>query len=370
MKKHFFTWVFIALCLLPGLGMLVLGPSPLLANETAPRTPALNTHFFSDLTDYIGSHFAFRPYLVSARSFLFERLLKSSAEEQVVLGSDAELYYTSTMEDYAGESLPEEDLVRIAQHLRELQDETEARGAAFLFTVAPNKNTLIPERMPRRIPSSHETSNLEKLKPLLLDYGVHTVDLQEIFTGRPELYYRSDSHWTAEGAAHAADALLSGLGVNRRFAEGPFAEEGLHVGDLYQMLYPTGRGREAELVYAPGFTFEADGDTRGGNAITIRTHATADTHSDPRSLRCLRDSFGIALYPYLAEVFGSAVFSRSQDYSVEAFAAMDEDIVILEIVERNLSLLLSPSEEGSGVSDAALPLPKGEAALQEKGLTA
>ena len=49
---------------------------------------------------------------------------------------------------------------------------------------------------------------------------------------------------------------------------------------------------------------------------------------------------------------------------------MDEDIVILEIVERNLSLLLSPSEEGSGVSDAALPLPKGEAALQEKELTA
>ena len=346
MRKHLFTWIFIVLCLLPGLGMLVLGPSPLLANEAAPRTPALNAHFLSDLTDYVGTRFAFRPYLVSARSFLFEKLFRSSAEEQVILGREAELYYTSTVEDYAGEGLPQEDLVRIARHLRLLQDTTEARGASFLFTVAPNKNTLIPDRMPRRFPFGHETSNYARLKPLLAEYGVHTVDLEELLAGRPELYYRTDSHWTAEGAALAADALLSGLEIESHFAMGPFSEEGLHIGDLYQMLYPTGHGREAELVFAPGFSYGTEGDAREGNAITIRTHAASGTEHDSRSLRCLRDSFGIALYPYLAEVFENAVFSRSQDYSAQAFAAMDEDAVILEIVERNLSLLLPASEEG------------------------
>ena len=158
----------------------------------------------------------------------------------------------------------------------------------------------------------------------------------------PELYYRTDSHWTAEGAALAADALLTALNRESSFAAGPFSESGTHIGDLYQMLYPVGKGREAELAYSPGFTYETASDPRGGNAITIRTSAWGRTGS----LYCRRDSFGIALYPYLAEAFGTAEFSRSADYSPEAFSGLDADAVILEIVERNLSLLL-PDEEAS-----------------------
>ena len=110
----------------------------------------------------------------------------------------------------------------------------------------------------------------------------------------------------------------------------------MHVGDLYQMLYPVGKGRETELVYAPVLKYETESDPRGGSALTIRT-ASPDGQG---SLYCLRDSFGIALYPYLADAFSEAVFSRSADYSPEAFADRQADTVILEIVERNLSSLL------------------------------
>ena len=34
---------FLLLCLIPSVGMLMGGPSPLLANETAPRTPSINS---------------------------------------------------------------------------------------------------------------------------------------------------------------------------------------------------------------------------------------------------------------------------------------------------------------------------------------
>ena len=89
MKNHFtanlFIGLFLLLCLIPSLGMLVLGPSPLLANESAPRTPALldregvvNPDVLTDVTDYTGTRFALRPFLVSARSFLYEKLLNSS----------------------------------------------------------------------------------------------------------------------------------------------------------------------------------------------------------------------------------------------------------------------------------------------------
>ena len=344
-----FTACFFLLCLIPSLGMLVLGPSPLLANESAPRTPAfldgdgkLNPGVLAEATDYMGSRFALRPYLVSARSFLFERLFRSSAEEQVTLGLGGELFYSSTLEDYCGVGLTDAELRRMADHLLAIQSAVEQNGSDFLFVVAPNKNSVIPGRMPARFPADREHANYSRLLPLLEDAGVHTVDLCGLLSGRPELYYRTDSHWTPEGAALAADAMLSAIGRESSYAAGPFSEDGQHVGDLYQMLYPIGRGREPELIYAPGLSYETASDPRGGNAITIRT-------SSPErdgTLYCRRDSFGIALYPYLADAFSSAEFSRSADYSVDAFSGLEADTVILEIVERNLPLLL-PVEEAS-----------------------
>ena len=178
---------------------------------------------------------------------------------------------------------------------------------------------------------------------MLREAGVKHVDLHALLSGHPELYYRTDSHWTPEGAALAADTLLAALNRESGFAAGPFSEAGRHIGDLYQMLYPLGKGREAELEYSSGFSYETASDPRGGNAITIRT--TAPDRSG--SLYCRRDSFGIALYPYLAEAFGAAEFSRSADYSAEAFSGLGADTVILEIVERNLPLLLPDEEAGS-----------------------
>ena len=121
--------LFFALCLLPALGMAVFGPSPLLANESAPRTPALfsrdgtlNGDVLSDASNYAETRFAFRSQLVSARSFLYEKLLRSSAEPQVVLGKEGELFYASTLDDYSGIGLSDAELRQIASHLKEIQD--------------------------------------------------------------------------------------------------------------------------------------------------------------------------------------------------------------------------------------------------------
>ena len=339
MKKQkiaFFTAIFLLMSLLPSLGMLVTGPSPLLSNEAAPRTPSLNAEMLSDTADYVGTRFAFRPLLVTARSFLYEKLLRSSAEDQVLVGRGGQLYYASTLDDYCGVGLTEAELRAIAGHLAALQQSVQARGGRFLFAVAPNKNSIIPEGMPARFPAGHEDSNYARLLPLLEEAGVAYVDLESVLAEHPGWYYRTDSHWTAEGAAAAADALLDALGRESSFSSGPFEAGGTHVGDLYRMLYPLGGGREPELSYAPGFRYETAADPRGGEAVRIETRSA----SGEGSLFCLRDSFGIALYPYLAEAFDSAVFSRSSDYSTEAFADPDADVVILEIVERNLPRLL------------------------------
>ena len=338
--KQFCSKLYIALalllCLTPSLGLLVFGESGAAANQVLAPRPELrdrdgawNLSVLSDSADWLADHFALRQQLVSLWSRLNTALLASSPEEQVILGREGWLYFAPTLPDYCGQSLSEEELEAVASHLARIQAEAESRGARFLLAVAPNKNSLYPRYMPAAYPENHAESNWEKLRPLLDAKGVAYVDLFSL----PMPYYRTDTHWTAEGAAMAADKLLASLGRESAYAAGPFLKEPEpQPGDLYEMLYPARPAGEDTLAYAGAFRFEHLTQPKGGSAITIRTRGTGTG-----SLYCWRDSFGVALYPYLADDFAQACFSRSTDYTLPEG---DYDVVILEIVERSIPNLV------------------------------
>ena len=338
--KQLWSKLYIVLCLLllltPFLGMWVLGPTTAAANQVLAPAPALrggdgswNLQVLNDSADYLADHFALRQELVGLWSGLNARLLASSTEDQVILGKDGWLFFSPTLPDYTGQSLSEEELDAVAARLSQIQAEAESRGAVFLFTVAPNKNSLYPEAMPDAYPNCHGESSIVRLQPYLERYGVHYADLFSL----PMPYYRTDTHWTAEGAAMAADRLLATLGRESAYAAGPFGkEQEASPGDLFEMLYPAGQATEETLAYTGELCFEHLSRPNGGNAITIRTAGAGEG-----SLYCWRDSFGIALYPYLADAFAEACFSRSTDYSLPEG---NYDVVILELVERNLPQLI------------------------------
>ena len=336
--KHAISKVYIALflllCLLPSLGILIFGESGAAANEILSPRPRWGWEMLSQTGDYLADHFAMRQPMVTLWSRLNAALGRSSAE-QVRLGREGWLYYSPSLPDYLGEHLSEEELERIARNLASLQRQCEESGRRFLFTIAPNKNSLYPEHMPAWAVNRHEEANSVRLRPLLEKYGVPYADLFALDLP----YYRTDTHWTAEGAARGADAILAALGRESGFAARSFAAQGRHLGDLYEMLYPGTVGAEAAIVDTTGFSHEALGKLNGGNAMNIRTRNAAGEGS----LFCWRDSFGIALYPYLAEAYAEAVFSRSTDYRLPEG---DWDTLVLEIVERNLPNLLDiPMED-------------------------
>lgn len=341
--KNFCSKLYIALalllCLIPSLGLLVFGESGAAARQRLAPPPSLrdrdgawNLSVLSDSADWLADHFALRQPLVTLWGRLNAGLLASSPEEQVLRGRGDWLYYAPTLPDYCGLALSDEELSAAAARLAAIQAEAEGRGARFLLVVAPNKNSLWGEAMPAAYPENHRAGNWEKLRPLLDAEGVAYVDLFAL----PLPYYRTDTHWTAEGAAMAADAVLASLGRPSSYADGPFARGAPRPGDLYEMLYPAAGGAEPEILYQPGLRFTHLSDPREGNAITIRTEGGRSG-----SLYCWRDSFGIALYPYLADAFAQACFSRSTDYSLPAGSY---DAVVLEIAERSIPSLVPETE--------------------------
>ena len=344
MKKNVFRIAFIALflvmSLLPSLGMLFTGPSEALANEARAPRPVLtddegklNRFVLDEFGQFFAGRIAFRKELVTAWASLNSRLLHSSTEKKVVLGADDWLYFEPTMDDYMGRSMTDEELERTARNLARMQACCEERGARFIFTIAPNKNSLYPEQMPAWIVSGHDSSNAVKLRPYLEKYGVHYVDLFPVFEENGELlYYRTDSHWTDRGAALAADALLGALDRSSDYYTGPYAPGEGHLGDLYNMIYPAGTLRETREEYAPGFHFTALRNPNGGETKNFSTSCEAGEGT----LLCWRDSFGNSLYPYLAESFENARFLNTGSYDLSLVERLGAQYVIFELVERNL----------------------------------
>lgn len=359
--NRIFITAFFIFCLIPSLGMLVFGPSDAAANEVLSSKPKLtdkegnlNAGFLSDVSDYIGDRFWLRREYINSWSVLNARLLNTSEDNSVVLGKNGVLYYSETLDDYMGIGLTDGQLRSAAENLSLIRDYAEQAGANFVFTVAPDKNSLYPENMPSYIPSNHAGSNAERFAPLLSEYGINYADLFEALKAEPEtLYYATDSHWNSKGAALGADVILSTAGIESDYFSREFIPGQKHVGDLYEMLYPTGKFTETDFDTVPGLTFTTASSTNSGKALVIRS--SCDNAGG--TLVCWRDSFGNALYPFLAESFSTASFYREAAYDLTRLIEEKPDTVIIELVERNIGWLLTyapvlPSPEKNITAEA------------------
>ena len=200
--------------------------------------------------------------------------------------------------------------------------------------MAPNKNSLYPDAMPDRYPRSDTPGNWRRLQVQLEAQGVAYVDLTETLTREEPVYYRTDSHWNDYGAALAHDAILEALGETGAAAQEPFTT-GTHLGDLNAMLYPTGTETETCPVLDRDRTFTYTAPFRSPEDMTIRT----ESEGALGSLLMYRDSFGNNLYAPLAESFSNACFSRSMPLQLELLEETQPDLLLFELVERNLSWL-------------------------------
>lgn len=379
MKQERTDLLFLLVCLLLAaalsVGMLLFGPAEARANELLASKPVLhgdqgwNGHFLTELSDYVSDRFFLRQELVTAHNRLLSALGGGEAAD-VIAGREGWLYYAATLDDYTGAgALSDAELAAAAQNLALMREYCESRGAAFLFVPAPNKNSLYGDAMPSYGVKAAEHS-AQRLLRLAEAAGVPCADLFAAFKVQDEtLYFAHDSHWNARGAALAADEINAGLGRQSAYFSADFSAHTPHSGDLYEMRYPTGRDPETDCVYGGTLDYTREGSDMRPDSITINTASGGDG-----TLLMFRDSFGNALYPYLADSFAAARFSRATAYNLSLIDKLGADAVVVELVERNLRYLLrftpvmpAPEREISApetVSGAvALTCPEATAAL-------
>ncbi len=306
-----------------------------------------NLNFFSQLNDYFSDNFAFRLEMVHLNELIYTGALKHSTNEQVIFGKNGWLYFHETIDNYTGmTALSDGQVERIATILSLQSEYLESKGIQYIFTVAPNKNTIYPQFMPARFIKSSRPSVLDKLADALTIRQVHYSDLKQALLSENThkyLYHKTDTHWNDLGARVAANSILQEIKkllpkFNFNDSKNAATVETKFAGDLKKMLFPLSKSSDdgytslaLDRLYTVKRPFRSVDDAK----ITT----TCDVNLT--RLMMFRDSFGNTIIPFLSNNFGYVHYSREYPVNFSDLDAHSPDIVVHEIAQRNIPKLLN-----------------------------
>jgi len=313
---------------------------------------------------YYNDHFGFRDWLVRWHSILKTSLLRVSPSSKMILGKDGWLFYTGgkVIEDYrATQPLKPKQLERIRNRLEERRLWLEEQGIRYVVMVAPNKHTIYGDFLPDSMTRVGSDSRLDQIVRYLKENsGVVLIDPRDAFwRGKKSfpLYHRTDTHWNELGQFVAYQELmnqitkyfpeirpkkLSDFRIEMRNEEGGGLAKLMGIRDVVRetnpRLIPTfervaRRTTEDVLPYAV-----TDIAASGEPFATV-----IDKPVLPKAVM-FHDSFTLDGYSGGLAVFMSEHFERihyrfQESFNAEVIKHEKPDIVIREMVERELILL-------------------------------
>ncbi len=336
-----FAAVFVLLALIGaaalfGLGGAVPGRAP------APFPLAADSTFMPAFDTWLTDRVPFRAAMIRAASFVREHVFRTGSDE-VIVGEDGFLFFAETVPDYCGlERMSDTDVALTVDRLTALSDRISASGGRLLLAVAPNKNTVYPDKMPAAFRSiaASAPSDTDRLYDALAVRGVGFADLRPALRGTETLtYHKRDTHWNGMGAALAIETIMDALSLPYEpySALSVVSADGF-VCDLDELLYP-GAGHtfgdlvpDADLASAYVFTSAAS------DSMSLRLATRGEGKG---RLLVWRDSFGSALIPYLSAAFEEVRYERGEPYDLTLIDTYRPDVVLIVIAERNLPSLIA-----------------------------
>lgn len=254
----------------------------------------------------------------------------------VLLGRDDWLFYTgdNSIDYYRGINLPTEDeLKAYVARAEKVNDYFKAQGKEFVIFVAPNKEQMYPEHMPRGISVVNEVRRMDVIYRYFKEHSNVTVlfPKAELLAAKSEneIYYQQDTHWNEFGGWIGAQALFKAL--NLPVGEATVTEIPYSGGDLASMAALTPASYTAYHVdYRSDVSIEYL--VRSDYEYTIKS-----SNKNGKRLLLLGDSFRNAMREIIAKEYESSIINHRETFNhektlVEEFEAATT--VIFQSVER------------------------------------
>jgi alginate O-acetyltransferase complex protein AlgJ len=329
----------IVLCAVFAIGTIVVNPNSVSLDEkrklaTLPKFRLKRLAEFRDgLDSFLNDRLFGRQQIIRLRSCARYLLFNVSSTPNFTPGKEGWLYLISS---WCGRDVRHELHMTPGQLLawdRVLKYRTQwfaKRGIHYVFIVAPNKDSIYPEYLPKAYEPIGPISRLDELtKYLSVRDGFTFINpIPDIVRGKKQeteiLYRKLDTHWNAIGARYAYNALLVPLRQwypslsplkASDFLRTPFVEDSpdiLVAMGLHGLLKET----------LPTITLKPSEKPRLPIRVTV-----------------FHDSFGPALKPYFEHDFAHVTYHHktSMDLDLEEIAREKPDLVVEEVVERHVS---------------------------------
>ncbi len=330
-------------------------------------------NYTRQLNMYINDHFGLRNFMIRVNCMIHVKLLHTSPTRDVVWGREGWLYHdryddgVSLMDFFGYARFRESELEMILEKITKINRFCEERGILLKIVVVPNKHTIYPEFLPLDIKNRQgDSTRLDQLKDYLIrnKLGSVLIDLRPTLVSSKgmqpyPLYYLTDSHWNQMGGFIAYTEIMKDLLPRfphikilniTNYSVSQWPTYHLHrllggAGDLANSIGMSGLMKDTEIVLEPQAPYLAKFIDPG-----IEVEGTYDIRryhiekSNYPKLVMFRDSFGYPLYMYLSESFSDSLYVWYIPFGVNLSVIEKErpQVVILQLVERNLQELLKP----------------------------
>ncbi len=324
--------------------------------ETDEDTGKLNK-IIRKVESAYNNNFGLRNLLIRVNSSINLNIFNVPSTDRVVLGEEGWLYYgidegRNVTDQFRGiVKFTNEELEKIRINLEEKRNWLESKGIPFILIITPDKESIYPEyynKIYKRV--SDETRLDQLLKYLNNNSDIHVIDLREELIRRKSqerLYYVTDSHWNEYGAYYGYKVLIEEIGKHISISK-PKAIEEFNIvkdyreaggGDLANMLSLPKKYPEEHILLQPKIPRESkpfiDYDYK-----LIRGAVMKNEDNNLPRLLIFRDSFTVALGPFISEHFSEAVYQWDQYFDSSLVKEVKPDIIVQQVVERNLAKLL------------------------------
>ncbi len=298
----------------------------------------LDGRFFSDLSEYYADHFPLRESFTALKTAA-ERALGKRENNGILFGKDG---YLIARGEY-------EDLAVAEQNLRAIRTLADRASVPVTVAVLPRATDVLTAYLPRGYDTTRASQIHEAIADTLPENTDLTAPLREAADAGESVFYRTDHHWTTDGAYLAYTQLAPTLGIT------PYEREDFTRVALTNEFLGTSFAKSGLANTTPdtiiGYRYEGDDSYTVTNAETgtcthtlydmtalsgddpyavflggnyARLEITDEAAPDKPTLLLFKDSFANALIPFLARHFALVVIDPR--YETRSAAALIDEI--------------------------------------------
>jgi len=329
-----------------------MASKPIFDLNSVELFPSLYEKFYND-------NFSLRSIMVRFYNLINLNFYEKSVISEVIIGKKNWLFMNNENDAYKGKNqLNKSELEAFKKEFEYRKDYLNSRGCKFYVLIAPVKASIYSEYMPSNMFKIVRQSWGEQLTEYLNENSeVKPINVYNVLRKNKNnglLYYMLDNHWNQLGAFCAANEVLNQLQVD--FSElSPMPLKNFNItkaettdGNIVKMLATNETFKDTVYKLVPKLGFKAIDVPKVGYPIVAGFAYQYEQNKEIKKakkpkLLVISDSFGINIFPFLAENFSRSVkiFDAWQyKLNEDIVEAEKPNVVLLIVLESKIRLLL------------------------------